>query len=130
MGNRQLAFLQIFTAAGIAVFWILFFAVGLMPENPSPCFLCYEHAFPVPDLVLAATLMAAAILLLKAHPLGHLLTQAAGGALIFLGLLDISFNLQNAIYSSSMGDLIMNALINGWCVFFGTAQFVMLRRTK
>ncbi len=41
------------------------------------------------------------------------------GALIFLGLLDFSFNYQNGIYALSTADLLLNGFINLWCVIFG-----------
>mgnify|MGYP005857871201 CR=1 FL=1 len=43
----------------------------------------------------------------------------AGSALVFLGLLDISFNVQNARYSIGAVDAAMNLLINTACVLFG-----------
>ena len=127
MKYRLLAILEILTAAGIALYWVLFYSRGLSDENPSPCYLCYERAFPIPDAALATALLAAGVFLIRKHALGRLLTQASGGALVFLGFLDVSFNLQNGIYQNSAVDLIMNLLINGWCILFGVAQLILTR---
>ena len=43
------AWLMILTGAGIILFWIAFFTIGLTPENAPPCYLAFEHAFPPPD---------------------------------------------------------------------------------
>ena len=119
--GRAIPILEIVTAAGLILFWIGFFTVGLAPENPPECYFAYEHAFPLPDLVLAILLLIAGILLLKENPLGRTLSLVTGGALVFLGLLDFSFNLQNGVYSISAMDLVLNAFINIWCVAVGIA---------
>ncbi len=72
-------------------------------------------------VVAQTALLVSGILLLRGKLLGNKLTLVASGALVFLGLLDISFNIQNGIYASSMVDLILNVFINLWCVGFGIA---------
>jgi len=119
------AILEIVTALGLAGFWMLFFTVGLAPENPPACFFAYEHSFPLADLVLAGTLIAAGILTLKRHPGARTVTHACAGALVFLGLLDFSFNMQNGIYALSTESMLSNGFINLWCVGFGLAAALL-----
>ena len=121
-----IAILELLTAVGLILFWILFFTVGMAPKNPPPGYLAYEHSFPVPDGLLSILLLVAGIMLLLNNPLGVNLSLIAAGALLFLGVLDISFNLQNGIYKISTGDLISNAFINLWCVDFGIAIAVVI----
>jgi len=116
------------TAVGLVLFWIAFFTVGLASENAPACYFAYEHSFPLPDGLLAALLLAAGILLTKNRPWGVKLSLAAGGALVFLGVLDFSFNIQNGVYLTSTIDLILNAFINIWCVGFGLALIVLIGR--
>jgi len=116
-----IAILELLTAVGLILFWILFFTAGLAPKNPPKGYLEYEHSFPLPDGLLAVLLMVAGIMLLLNNPLGVNLSLIAAGALIFLGVLDFSFNIRNGIYKISTGDLISNAFINLWCVGFGIA---------
>jgi hypothetical protein len=123
--RRLLASLEIVTAVGLVLFWIAFFTVGLAPENAPACYFAYEHSFPLPDGILAVLLLAAGILLAKRRPWGVKLSLAAGGALVFLGLLDFSFNIQNGVYLTSTIDLVLNAFINIWCVGFGLALIVL-----
>jgi hypothetical protein len=118
---KTISILQIITAVGLILFWLGFFTIGLAPEKAPECYFAYEHAFPLPDLLLAAALLAAGVLAIKRNPLGQILALVAAGALIFLGLLDFCFNIQNGIYTSSVMDLILNAFINIWCVAFGLA---------
>ena len=119
--GRTIPVLEIITAAGLILFWIGFFTVGMAPETPPECYFAYEHAFPLPDILLAMVLLASGILLLKEKPLGKTLALVAAGALVFLGLVDFSFNFQNGIYGISTLDLVLNGFINIWCVAFGLA---------
>ena len=119
--GRTIPVLEIITAAGLILFWIGFFTVGMAPETPPECYFAYEHAFPLPDILLAMVLLASGILLLRGNPLGKTLALVAAGALVFLGLVDFSFNFQNGIYGISTLDLVLNGFINIWCVAFGLA---------
>ncbi len=124
-GLKTIALLELLTGVGLILFWIGFFTIGLAPKNPPPCYFSYEHSFPLPDIMLAIVLLAAGILLLSGNPRGRKLSLVAAGMLIFLGLLDFSFNIQNGVYRISTLDLILNAFINIWCVGFGLAIVAM-----
>ena len=124
---RVIATLQLLTSTGLIFFWIGFFTIGLAPEHPPEGYFVYEHAFPLPDLILAVVMLIAAILLFKDSPTGRLISLPAAGALIFLGVLDFSFNYQNGMYSISGTDLILNAFINLWCFGFGLTIIFSLR---
>jgi hypothetical protein len=121
-----IAILELLTAVGLILFWIGFFTIGLAPKNPPKGYMEYEHSFPLPDGLLALLLLAAGILLLLNNPWGNHLSVIAAGALIFLGVLDFSFNIQNGVYKISKSDLILNAFLNIWCVGFGIAIAVMI----
>ncbi|MDJ0762411.1 MAG: hypothetical protein QNJ97_05425 [Myxococcota bacterium] len=116
---RVLAVLEIVTSIGLVIFWTMFFTIGLAPVSPPPCYFTFENSFPVPDLILAVGFLIAGILLLKKSPKGRTLSLVCAGALMFLGVLDTSFNVQNGMYTISVGDTISNAFINLWCIGFG-----------
>jgi hypothetical protein len=125
-GRRRVAVLvalQGVTAVGLVGFWIAFFTLGIGPTNPPPGYAAFEHAFPGPDLLLATVLLAAAAS--NRHPsprrraLGRTLSLAAAGALVFLGCLDVSFNLQNGMYTLAFADGLAAAAINAWCIGIG-----------
>jgi hypothetical protein len=114
---RLIARLELMTAAGLFLYWILYFTVGVAPENPP------SGHFVFADLILAALLVRAATLLLRPDPiqrvLGRGLSLVCSGALLFLGGLDISFNLQHAIYLTPSVNMFMEVAINIWCLVFG-----------
>ncbi len=124
--SRLISALEIVTAGGLSLFWLAFFTVGLAPENAPPCYFAYEHSFPLPDGLLAILLLVAGILLMLKKPWGIKLSLVAAGSLVFLGLVDFSFNIQNGIYMTSTVDLVLNAFINVWCVGFGIAIAVLI----
>jgi hypothetical protein len=126
--SKLIAALEIATAGGFSLFWLAFFTVGLAPVPAPPCYFAYEHSFPLPDGCLAILLLVAGILLMLNKPWGGKLSLIAAGSLIFLGLIDFSFNIQNGIYLASTVDMILNVFLNVWCVGFGIAIAVIIGR--
>jgi hypothetical protein len=124
---KAVARAQMATGVGIIVFWVLFFTVGLAPANPPTCYFAFERAFPLPDAVLALGLLAAGALVMTGRPEGRTLGLVCAGGLVFLGLLDASFNIQNGIYTSSLSEGTMAAAINLWCIALGIAIAVVMR---
>ena len=127
-GLKTIAVLELLTGIGIILFWIGFFNIGLAPENPPQCYFAYERSFPLPDIILSIAIIASGILLLKNKESGRTLSFVCSGGLMFLGILDFSFNIQNGIYMTSTLDLVLNAFINVWCVGFGIAIAVLISR--
>ena len=124
MKDRILPPLELLTAVLIGVFWVLFFTLDPEPQNAPDCYQVFERAFPLPDMCLALVLAGAGILLFRKNRFGPALSLVAGGSLVFLGLLDFSFNIQNGVYSASSKDLVLNSLINGWSFGFGMVLIV------
>ncbi len=115
-----LASLEIIFAIGLVGFWIYFFLVENKNTQRSKEYFAYERSFPIPDLVwLAPGLIVSAIGVMTHGFYGYVLTIAVSGGLIFLGLVDISFNLQNKQYTSNIWDAILNIFINLACIVLG-----------
>ena len=117
--QRKMAFAGLVLAAGLVAFWTLFFTVGLSPENPPPGYEQFEHAFPFPDIMLAIALAVSSLGVLRNAGWARSGMTAAGGALIFLGLLDFSFNIQNGMYLISPVETAMNITIQSVCLGMG-----------
>jgi len=126
--EKTLAVLELITGIGIILFWIGFFTVGLAPANPPDGYFVYEHSFPLPDAVLALTLIIAAVLLLRGRALGRTLSLAAAGGLVFLGVIDFSFNVQIGLYALWVVDGLLNGVMNHWCAAFGVFLVVRFAR--
>jgi len=120
---RLIARLELLTAAGLFLYWVLYFSVGVAPPNPPSGYFVFQKTFTVADLILGVLLVRAATFLLRPNPidrvLGRGLSLICSGALLFLGGLDISFNLQHAIYLTPSLDMFLEVAINIWCLIFG-----------
>ena len=120
MNSTLIAIFEILIAVGLIGFWIYFFLFENKNPEKSEVYFGFERSFPVPDLVwVTPSLIVAAIGLLSEQRFGIFFTITSGSALLFLGLLDVSFNVQNQGYTSNIGDTLMNLLINIVCVIFG-----------
>ncbi len=129
MKAKTVAVIQTLFAFGIVVWWGLFFALFQHDPANTSAYLAFERAFPLPDLVwLTPLLVQAARANLRRSPYALLWTAAAGGALVFLGLLDASFNLQQGIYTRSLGNGLLNGFINVACIGFGLASISWSKR--
>ena len=126
--HNVLAIMQIITGVGIILFWVGFFTAGMAPKNPPECYFAFEHAFPLPDGILCMGLIVAGILLLKQKPAGRTLSLICSGGLMFLGVIDFSFNIQNGMYFMELGESIGNACINALCMGLGLTVAIRLGR--
>lgn len=115
---KMVASIELTIAVGIVCFWIAFFSsdlVNIGDPQLETVYSAFESAFPAPDGWLVITLVIAAIGLFRKRSYGYLFSVIAGASLIFLGLLDISFNVQNGIYSLGIQEAIINLFINILC---------------
>jgi len=115
-----LAILQIIFAVGLIGIWIYFFLVEFKDPNKEECYIKHERSFPLPDIgLIAVSLFVAAIGLLTNQRFGIFFTIVAGGALMFLGLIDFSFNLQNKRFTTKDADAYLSIFIVVVVLFLG-----------
>jgi hypothetical protein len=104
---RALAIAHLVGAAGICLFWIGFYTGVTFPrdvlEQKIPHFEAYyafEKSFTVGDLTTAAVATYAAVQLLRDpnSRIARILIAGVSGALIFLTMLDVSYDLRNGMY--------------------------------
>lgn len=133
MSNRQknkfiiAAVLELVLAVGIVLFWVAFFTtdeVQIRDPRLKEKYLAFESAFPVPDAYLVIVLVAGSIGLWRQKSYGRLFSLIGGASLVFLGLLDISFNTQHGIYRLGLGVAILNLFMNLICL--GVGVFLIL----
>lgn len=123
--TTALAALLLFTAAGIVTYWVLF-AMDVVEATGEDWYLRFQRAFPVPDVATALAATAGGVGLLLGHPWGDAFALVAAGGLVFLGLIDISFNVENGLYRKLPGSVEMwlEVLLNIWTVGLGAWSVV------
>ena len=95
-----IAGIMFFAAALTIAYWIIWFGGGraLLASSGAESYFVFENAFPAADGWLALTLIIGAIGLLQRKSWGLLFSLLAGGAGIYLGCMDVLFDLENGIY--------------------------------
>ena len=111
--GATIGLLEIGTGVGIVIFSVLFLTRGLAPANPPACYFPFEHSFLLPDSILALILLIAGGLLAIGRPSGRLLSLPCAGGLVFLGLVDFSFNILNGVYVGQALEGVQNAVNHG-----------------
>ncbi len=92
-----IAGILLFAAVMVAIYWILFFS-GAPALSGVPCYMTFETAFPAADAWLAITALVGAIGLLTRKSWGVLFALLGGSASIYLGLMDVLYDILNGIY--------------------------------
>jgi len=119
---KLIALWELVLAAGILTFWIFFFSADMVrieDQKSRETYRAFESAFPLADAFLFFTLFIGGIGLLRKKIYGHLFSLLAGSCLVFLGLLDISFNAQQGIYRLGAREATINIFINLICLGSG-----------
>ena len=129
-GLTIVAVLMLLTAVGTLLFWVTFFAdleaqrSGYLASRCDAWF-AWEMSFPLADAWMAATAILGAVGLWRLRPTGLLFGLVSGGAMVFLGLIDVLFFLENGLYLPLNGEVAIELFIHIWTVAFGL--FVIAR---
>jgi len=118
------------TGVGTILYWIAFFSTGEVRASAAPCYLAFEHAFPAADGWMAIACLAAAEGLRRNREWALLWGIAAGNAVVFLGCMDVLYDLENDMYAAMTPAEIGEAVINAWCVLVGPALLAYFWRER
>ena len=123
-----LSALLIATALGVVYYWADFYLRGAVNVVTEDWYIKFERAFPPADLWMSACAIIGAVGLLKGDTYGLLFALIAAASLIFLALMDITFNIQNSLYRliSSSSQMKFEVFINVWTLGLGIAVIVLL----
>jgi hypothetical protein len=104
-GLRWIIGLMIFAAVLTVAYWVIWFGVdrSILASSQAPAYFTFENAFPAADAWLAMTLGLGAVGLARRRLWGLFATLLAGGAGVYLGCMDVLFDLENGIYQIPRG---------------------------
>ena len=99
-GRVAIITLMLLAAALTTAYWIVWFGVdrNILASSHTAAYFAFENAFPVADGWLTLTLLLGALGLARKRPWALLFTLLAGGAGVYLGCMDVLFDLENGIY--------------------------------
>ncbi len=130
MSARLVTMLCGVTAAGTTLFWLLFFfAPGTVQARETDVYLAFERAFPAADAWMAACCAAAAVGLARGRPWAAVAGIAGGSALVFLGLMDVLFDVEQGVYAEGSAAVAAEIVINAYCLTVGPILIAWFWRT-
>lgn len=99
-GHAAIIGVMVFAAALTLAYWIIWFGVdrNTLASSHTATYYTFENAFPAADGWLILTLLLGALGLARRRPWGLLWGLLAGGAGVYLGCMDVLFDLENGIY--------------------------------
>jgi hypothetical protein len=122
-----LAITQILFGFGIIGFWIYFFLVENKNPERTEVYLVFEKSFVLPDIGwIIPCYFISAISYLMNQQIWVFFSIAGGSAMLFLFLMDFSFNIQQGNYKkdkrkANLGEIVINIL----CAIFGPLYMIM-----
>src|SRR4051812_13920894 len=102
-GARFVLGVLIFGVLSTVAYWVVWFGIDreLLAAAHTESYYAFENSFPLADSWLVACGVAAIIALVRRRASSFLWIIAAGSTSIYLGLLDVLFDLENGIYRST-----------------------------
>lgn len=99
-------------------YWVLWaLARDVVASDTTPAYYEFEDAFPLADLWLLVCLVGAIVALVRGSHRALLWLLAGGGAGLYLGCMDLLYDLEHATFGKGSGGLIELAIVTMTFVF-------------
>jgi hypothetical protein len=106
-------------AVGVVLFWVSFFGGGAVHASSAACYLVFERNFFAADIFTALAGLVCAEGLRRGREWARVWGGVAAGGILFLGFMDVSYNLLNGLYDHVSTAMIMENGINVYCFTVG-----------
>ena len=129
---KVLSFFLILTGAVTVYYWVDFYTAGGVRVLEEEWYVKFEEAFPPADMWMAANCFLGAAGLLKRRSWGLLFSLLAASSLVFLALMDITFNLENGLYrlAATSPEMAFEVVINVYTITLGILTPVIVWRKR
>lgn len=112
--------LEVLVGVLTIIFWILFlFVPNSVQSSNERCYMVFQKSFIAADLWMSIAFFLSAYYLYHHNPVGVLWGIVAGGTFVFLGLMDILYNIENGMYKHINTGMFFEILINLVSIIFG-----------
>ena len=97
--------LGVLASISVVLYWLAWFIEPSLVQTNSPqahdyvLYVDFQQAFILADAWFSISAMSAAVGLWRRRPWGLLFTFLGGGSAVFLGLLDLLYDLQHGVFS-------------------------------
>ncbi len=118
--------LLLLTFIATLAYWVIYFTSGDVQVRQDEVYLAFENAFPAADAWMAACALLGAVGLWRRRPWGLLFGLLAASSAIFLGLMDVTFNLNEGIYAIGGAETAIEVIINVFCLAAGPLSILYL----
>jgi hypothetical protein len=123
----------IFGVLATLAYWLVWFGIDreILASAHTPSYYAFENSFPLADSWMVLTGLAASVALLRKRASALLWCIAAGAISIYLGLLDVLFDLENGIYrSADTGGVVVEIVINVLTLSMGVVVLAWAWRSR
>lgn len=118
------------SVAATVLYWAAFFTSGAVQTSSEAAYIAFERAFPAADVWLAIAAAACALMLARRDSRALLWGLIAGSSFIYLGLLDVLYDLENGKYASIDGAMAVEVMINLFSLVFGPFLIIYVWRHR
>ena len=111
-------------------YWAIFFTTGDVQVRKDPVYMAFESAFPLADGWMALCALAGAVGLWRHKDWGFLFGLLAGSSSIYLGLMDVLFNINEGNYALGGAEMVVEIAINLATLCLGIVVIAYLWRNR
>ena len=129
-GFVALAIILIVFSVQVIAFWNSFFTSGAVAMGDSQAYLEHEQSFPLADGYMVVCCLICAVGLFKRRSWALVSGVMAGSAIIFLGLMDTLYSIQQGIFAAMDFAAAEAFAISAVCLILGPATIIYLWRNR
>lgn len=130
VADRFHAVVMLAGAGAIVAYWADWFTKGRVKVADDPEYISFEESFPLADSYLAACLLLSGHALWRGKPSAVPLGIAGGSAAVFLGLMDLLFDINRGSLSENTVEMQMEKAIIAAFLTLGPWTMVRLWRRR
>lgn len=120
IADRIHASVMVLASLGTLAYWLTYFSSGATQVRNDEVYLAFENAFPLADAWMGVCYLLSAYFLWRADRRALLWGLCAGSAMIFLGCMDLLFNIEQAHFNEPISaEMWAEILIVVFCLSFG-----------
>ncbi len=134
--QRAVVAINLAVALGISLFWAAWFLAPSLARARAPAapdyqiYLAFEQAFPLADACIVIAAAVGSLGLQRRRPWGKPLLWMANGAMIFLALMDLLYDLEHGMFLPLGAESVQAGLVVLFPLAAGIASSLLLWRSR